>query len=40
MKTMSNDPCTIIATLKFNFDQKQLKLSTQHKYMHMYQKKL
>ena len=32
------------ATLKIhkksNFDQNQLKLSTQHKYMYMYQKKL
>ena len=32
------------ATLKFckksNFDRNQLKLSTQHKYMYMYQKKL
>ena len=25
---------------KFNFDQNQPKLSTQHKYMYMYQKKL
>ena len=45
-------PCTIVqglipdfgATLKirkkFNFDQNQLKLSTQHKYMYMYQKML
>ena len=45
-------PCTIVqglspdfgATLKiyknFNFDQNQLKLSTQHKNMYMYQKKL
>ena len=43
-------PCTIVqgllsdfgATLKIrkksNFDQNQLKLSTQHKYMYMYQK--
>ena len=33
-----------LATLKIckksNFDQNQLKLSTQHKYMYMYQKKL
>ena len=45
-------PCTIVqglwpnfgATLKIhkksNFDQNQFKLSTQHKYMYMYQKKL
>ena len=45
-------PCTIVhglwlnfgATLKIrkksNFDWNQLKLSTQHKYMYMYQKKL
>ena len=45
-------PCTIVqglwpdfgATLKIckksNFDRNQLKLSTQHKYMYMYQKKL
>ena len=45
-------PCTTVqgllpdfgATLKVckksNFDRNQLKLSTQHKYMHMYQKKL
>ena len=45
-------PCTIVqglwpdflATLKFhkksNFDQNQLKLSTQHKYMYMHQKKI
>ena len=45
-------PCTIVqglwpdfgATLKIrkksNFDQNQLKLSTQHKNMYMYQKKL
>ena len=25
---------------KFNFDRNQLKLSTKHKYMYMYQKKL
>ena len=45
-------PCTIVqglwadfgATLKIckksNFDRNQLKLSTQHKYMYMYQKKI
>ena len=45
-------PCTIVqglwpdfgATLKIckksKFDQNQVKLSTQHKYMYMYQKKL
>ena len=45
-------PCTIVqglwpdflATLKirkkYNFDRNQHKLSTQHKYMYMYQKKL
>ena len=45
-------PCTIVQGLwpnfgatfkihkKSNFDQNQLTLSTQHKYMYMYQKKL
>ena len=49
---LDESPCTIVqglwpdfgATLKFlkksNFDRNQLKLSTQHKYMYMYHKKL
>ena len=48
-KFLANDPVQshwpdFGATLKIhkkpNFDQNQLKLSTQHKYMYMYQKKL
>ena len=46
------NPCTIVQGLwpnfkatikihkKYNFDRNQLKLSTQHKYMYMHQKKL